>query len=213
MRICGAEVCDNEIPADANGNRKYCLICRPSYKEQNFCIDCGIEVTSGAGTTRCMSCAITVVNADPKRQQSQSESMKNTWKRGGFDHVDWSELNSRRTRENHYNWQGGISFEPYGPGFNEELREQIRQRENRKCFICWLPNRNGNALSVHHVDYDKTNHDPSNLCALCTGCHNVTNFNREYWQRTLTDLIGKRGILFPSPIVGTNISYRTISLF
>ena len=33
-------------------------------------------------------------------------------------------------------WKGGISFEPYGLEFNEDLREVIRNRDRRKCQIC-----------------------------------------------------------------------------
>jgi len=44
----------------------------------------------------------------------------------------------------------------------------------------------GTKLSVHHVDYDKYNSDPSNLVALCDTCHPMTNWNREYWQTVLT---------------------------
>ena len=76
-------------------------------------------------------------------------------------------------------WQGGTSFEPYGPEFNLELKERIRNREGRHCFICGKPSKR---LSVHHVDYDKMNNDDGNLVALCGSCHSKTNSRRESWQ-------------------------------
>ena len=35
--------------------------------------------------------------------------------------------------ENSGTWQGGKSFEPYGPGFSNLLKKQIRKRDNYRC--------------------------------------------------------------------------------
>lgn len=92
--------------------------------------------------------------------------------------------------KNHWNWQGGISFEPYGPEFNEELKEQIRKRDNYRCQECFrhqdeLFTETGKRykLIVHHIDYNKTNNKPKNLNSLCRGCHLQTNFSREDWTK------------------------------
>ncbi len=85
---------------------------------------------------------------------------------------------------NHPNWQNGKSFEPYGLEFNEDLKEAIRSRDNRKCQICNKSEVDeGRKLSVHHIDYDKRNNDPKNLITLCLLCHQKTNFDRDYWVR------------------------------
>jgi 5-methylcytosine-specific restriction endonuclease McrA len=65
----------------------------------------------------------------------------------------------------HGSWQT-----PYPREFNRTLREQIRSREDHKCFLCSTPE-NGKKLDVHHIDYDKRNNDPFNLVALCHTCH------------------------------------------
>jgi len=84
--------------------------------------------------------------------------------------------------ESHYNWQGGISFEPYGLEFNKDLKEVIRNRDRRKCQICEKTELESNRkLDVHHIDYNKKNNDPKNLISLCQKCHIKTNFNRGYW--------------------------------
>jgi len=81
------------------------------------------------------------------------------------------------------NWQGGLSFEIYPKGFNRKLKAQIRKRDNQTCQICKLRRDQLNqALSVHHIDYDKKNYDPENLIALCRKCHAKTSFNRAYWE-------------------------------
>ena len=89
---------------------------------------------------------------------------------------------ARKGKRNHC-WQGGISFEPYGLEFNEDLKETIRNRDRRKCQICEKTElENGKKLSIHHIDYCKKNNNPNNLITLCRNCHQKTNFNREYWK-------------------------------
>ena len=81
------------------------------------------------------------------------------------------------------NWQGGKSFEAYGLEFNEDLKEVIRNRDRRKCFICEKTElENKEKLTVHHIDYDKKNNNPNNLISLCRKCHGLTNGNRNYWE-------------------------------
>lgn len=91
--------------------------------------------------------------------------------------------------EKHSNWLGGISWEPYGMAFNEELKEKIRQRDNYTCQVVGCEERqNGRKFPVHHIRYDKRNNDESNLITLCHSHHTKTNFNREYWENYFTSL-------------------------
>lgn len=84
--------------------------------------------------------------------------------------------------DKHWNWQGGKSFEPYGLEFNEDLKEVIRNRDGRKCFICEKTElENEKKLMVHHIDYNKNNNNPDNLITLCLSCHSKTSFDRDYW--------------------------------
>lgn len=86
--------------------------------------------------------------------------------------------------KDHYNWQGGKSFEPYGLEFNNDLKEVIRNRDRRKCFICEISELDTREkLHCHHIDYDKTNNNPSNLISLCRSCHLKTNYHRQNWAR------------------------------
>lgn len=78
-------------------------------------------------------------------------------------------------------WCGGKSFEPYGLTFTNKLRKEIRMRDNYKCQICEIV-QNGRKMSIHHIDYDKTNNKEWNLITLCHSCHSKTNTNRGYWQ-------------------------------
>lgn len=94
-----------------------------------------------------------------------------------------------RNKENHPNWQGGISFKPYPAEFDRQLKELIRQRDNYQCQKCGCPEvENIEKLSIHHIDYNKQNCLPSNLIALCRRCNCAVNFNREYWTEYFQSL-------------------------
>ena len=84
-----------------------------------------------------------------------------------------------------HNWQGGISTE-HPPEFSKELKRQIRKRDKHTCQICEKRYAIGRRFSVHHIDYDKCNNDPSNLITLCHSCHTTTNSNRNYWYARLS---------------------------
>lgn|SRR3990167_2427418 len=81
------------------------------------------------------------------------------------------------------NWQGGLSFLPYPPEFNKELKQSILERDkytcqNSACICIEIMD-----LHIHHIDYDKKNNNSENLTTLCNSCHSQTNGknNREYW--------------------------------
>jgi len=65
-------------------------------------------------------------------------------------------------------WQGGRSCLPYSPGFFPEVKRRVKRRDGFKCAVC---GRSDLQLHVHHIDGEKTNHDPANLITLCASCH------------------------------------------
>ena len=89
-------------------------------------------------------------------------------------------------------WRGGISFEPYCSKFNYELKEKIRERDNRTCQLCGTKE-NGRKLTVHHIHYDKPNCNPD-LITLCLICNNKANFNRDFYENLFTDKLKKRNL-------------------
>ena len=94
------------------------------------------------------------------------------------------------TGEKNGSWQGGKSFEPYGLEFNEDLKEVIRNRDKRKCFICGKTElENKERLTVHHIDYCKKNNNPNNLITLCRSCNDKVNFDRDWWARFFKTII------------------------
>ena len=93
--------------------------------------------------------------------------------------------------ENHPNWRGGTSFEPYGSGFDKVLKLKVRTRDNFTCQISGKPE-NGVAHSVHHIDYDKKNNRLWNLITLTKSWNGRVNANRDAWQRKLSAIVFAR---------------------
>ena len=96
------------------------------------------------------------------------------------------------TGENHPRWKDGISFEPYPPTFNSQLKERVRVRDNFICQKCGIPELEYmRKLDVHHIDYDKKNCEMDNLISLCGRCNATVNSNREYWTNYFNRILKK----------------------
>lgn len=93
----------------------------------------------------------------------------------------------RMRRDGNPAWLGGVPKNGYPIKFSEELKEQVRLRQSYKCVLCYNRRRSElEALSVHHIDYNKNNNDIRNLIALCRHCHARTNYNRKYWIKVFS---------------------------
>ena len=89
------------------------------------------------------------------------------------------------------NWQGGISFEPYCPKFNEEFKNRVREYFDCICPECLTP-QNGTKLHVHHINFNKMSccdNTPPLFVPLCQSCHSKTGGNRPYWEAYFTHMI------------------------
>lgn len=71
-------------------------------------------------------------------------------------------------------WESFAHEKKYCPKFNDACKESNRMKYGRKCFICGKTEKaNGQKLSVHHVDMQKSQGCESNwmLVPLCRSCH------------------------------------------
>ena len=84
-------------------------------------------------------------------------------------------------------WRGGGSSnrQKYPSDWTNELRESIRNRDDRKCQFqdCeYNDTKNKIKLSVHHIDGNKNNCQEYNLISLCNSHHRtIENSNPSLW--------------------------------
>lgn len=92
--------------------------------------------------------------------------------------------------KNSHTWRGGLKSEPYDLNWTKRLKRSIRKRDNNTCQVCGgHRSQFKRALSIHHINYVKTDSVPSNLISLCDGCHRMTNFRRRSWQVYFEELL------------------------
>jgi len=99
------------------------------------------------------------------------------------------ETKLKMSGENHHNWKGGISCEPYCPIWtDQEYKKSIRERDNHTCQNpnCW---ETSNRLCGHHIDYDKKNCNPWNVITVCNSCNIRANKDREYWRNFYQEIM------------------------
>lgn len=73
--------------------------------------------------------------------------------------------------KNHF-WKGGIWPSKYPDEFTEQLKEETRERDGRRCQRCYIPEIEcQRLLDIHHIDGNKNNNKPENLISLCNSCH------------------------------------------
>lgn len=92
--------------------------------------------------------------------------------------------------ENSPHWKGGTSYEPYCIKFNDDIKEMIRIEHDRTCFMCKEQELEKEKLSIHHVDYQKSQGCKGlkwSLIPMHNKCHIRTNHNRWYWFALLRD--------------------------
>lgn len=53
-----------------------------------------------------------------------------------------------------------------------EISRQVIEKAHHTCQHCGRSDQDSSAiLTVHHIDYDPSHNDESNLICLCQGCH------------------------------------------
>ena len=104
------------------------------------------------------------------------------------------------------NWRGGISFDPYSPDFNGELKSLIKSRDKNQCRIC---HKTVN-LAIHHIDYNKKNTNFDNLLTVCRMCNARLNFNRETYAKYIGNASKweHRDLISAAMVIGTMLIQR-----
>lgn len=69
----------------------------------------------------------------------------------------------------------------YQNSFWKALRKVVYQRDNWKCQECGCGFNQKIKPNAHHIDYDTSNNDLSNLITLCNVCHGKVNYKKDEW--------------------------------
>jgi hypothetical protein len=173
-------------------------------KDRLKCIDCGKTISTGSHA-RCRKCYGKSITGDkshfwkniPNRfcimcnkKLTRRQILSNQIFCSRVCFFEHATKNKTFVGKGNHAWQGGKSFEMYPQEFNKQLKEEIRDRDERKCQVCGAPEIECiTKLHIHHLDYNKKNNSEVNLISLCNRCHIKTNGNREYWEKYFTKLM------------------------
>jgi len=73
-------------------------------------------------------------------------------------------------------WKSGATFVEYPRGWNDGLKELVRNKFGYKCYLCGVPQQECfRKLDVHHIDENKHNLEINNLVPLCPHCHGIVS--------------------------------------
>lgn len=166
--------------------------------EKHFCIEpgCNNEISYNTwkyGSKKCQVCW-NISKRGKKRPEHSKRMMGKNNPNFGKHKSETTKQKISKTRirkkvakgKNNPNYINGQGRFPYPLEFNDNLKEQIRKRDNFICQKCGITEEEhlivyGKVLSVHHIDYDKENCDEENLITLCNECNIRINYNRDYW--------------------------------
>lgn len=96
---------------------------------------------------------------EQRKKNSDSKKGRQAWNKG------------LQIKEQSSFWLGGSKVD-YAPGFTEEVREFVRERNNRECQCCGRKEKDlTRKIETHHIDFEGENHAPENLISLCRSCH------------------------------------------
>ena len=139
----------------------------------------------------------------------------------GKKHTEESLKRMSATKQgiNRKDWKEFISFEPYLPSFDKDLKFKIRERDNFTCQECKKTeldlineNKYNRTLRIHHIDYNKKNNVPINLISLCQWCHVKTNRNRKHWQEYFNMKIFMKEFFNPKNILAFNENKQLVGV-
>jgi len=87
------------------------------------------------------------------------------------------------TGEGNVNWEGGVSRDEYcKEWYIKGFKEAIKKRDGYRCLNPLCDRIDQDDLTVHHIDYDKKNCEPTNLITLCRRCNIKANSDRKWFK-------------------------------
>jgi hypothetical protein len=140
----------------------------PKFKKESVvCVQCGKELMRSPSYTR------------GKWGNFCSHDCKGKW------------MGQHIVGANHPQWEGGKSFEPYCPRFNDSFRERVRAFFDNTCVLCGSE-QNDERLHVHHVDANKQtccDDSPKVFVPLCRSCHAKVRHHKDIYVPMFHELV------------------------
>jgi len=179
-------------------------------KKKYYCKKCNIEITRGSISGLCSSCSrignqFALKNGNCvvfSKCIDCGKQLKNFYAIRCKKHARVYQYKTRpethpmlgKKGKEIYNWIEDRHLLEYPDIFNDELKEQIRKRDNYTCQNCGMTEEEhliviGTDLHVHHIDYNKENCKEDNLITVCLSCNTRANYNRNYWEEFYTQKI------------------------
>jgi 5-methylcytosine-specific restriction endonuclease McrA len=156
---------------------------------QKTCIDCGKHLVKKTAK-RCSDCYKIILRKrliDNPMMKGKKTSKETRIKQSISKLTYFGTLNEERKNPYVFDWN--------------LIRKEIYKRDSWTCQECKIhcTDKGVTKIQCHHIDYNKHNNDTQNLITLCLGCHQPTNFNRDYWQKyfqeKMSTLVEKMEIL------------------
>ena len=140
-------------------------------------------------------------NSNARKGGKRTDKTRNRISKAGkkrFENpIEHEKLSAGHQGITYEEWEDFAYKSLYCPKFNEECKESNRNKYNRQCFICELPERENitstyknKKLSVHHVDMDKgqgCNGKRWILIPVCLKCHGKTH--TKLWESRIIWLL------------------------
>jgi len=131
-------------------------------------------------------------NYDKKCSEELKQKMSDSHLGKRFSNETKQRMSESQSGENHPNWQGGISCEPYCDiWLDKEYKNSIKERDGYQCLnpICLKESKR---LCVHHINYIKKDCSPFNLITLCNSCNVKANSDRDWNEGWYKIIINQR---------------------
>jgi len=150
--------------------------CDRKNKESHFCSqECLNSNFSSKKELKCDYCTQKILRspADVRDNNFCSHDCKNKWVEDNPESVS-------KYGEEHPQWKGGTSSNPYSKEFYDK-REDVINRDDKECKMCGISRKKhkedtGKDLAVHHIDANKSNNSYDNLATLCLACNVKVEF-------------------------------------
>lgn len=198
-KTCG--VCGDDFQVRSTSEQEYCSYeCGQKSRRNEIlkksCPTCGDSFETPADTRENKYCSYDCAMDDQRGKSDESVHTKSTCKVCGdtFAHYENRDRvycsedchTEMKKGETSPNWKGGWQ-NYYGSTWTTDLKDKVRDRDDRECQVCGKPeSENRRALEVHHItpfaEFGVENHEEANrmknLVSLCGDCHMKVEYDK-----------------------------------